>query len=680
MEKFLIQPKSGKSRFRKVLAGAVIFACIYFSVFYYLEQRAHQRVIDFFSLNGMTFETIETRWDGKFVAHNAEQTLAKGVETKFETLIGKISFFALKSKTIEVYNISSNFANSALAAPYAFFEDYTVYPLNSDINAVSGIDNISYKKATFPTLTYEIKTGDIVDTSAYTNIVLDNFEDGILEKVSVEKITSHHSSEDDSSKTVEDVYSTEINDGHVDKLNYKNLFNYFFKQSSANDNTNPYFDLLDSWSTGNVSTKLKLAKNSTLTLSAQSFKGSSISTRLMPRSLMEIYKILYSEEIYKVLSSGGENATQYPEERKIINTIYLDLLSAVGRFGIKVNGLSGKTSDVEIKTDKLELSYLDGLTNFAIDGFQIFGDNQKFGIDRFSISGLRFPNLMTAWKRKNESLQSGDMKTTGNFFTLNEMIPYFKTVRLSGLQFETKGVHASNNFVEEKSNGKKIDKLDIDANFSTGIIPQSLKIVLNNMKVPATFFVKPIYVPAPKSLDNTDDPFRPIHMDFNFDAMWQSDNETFKINEFSLKFAGIGDLLLNATIGNASEFLFSAEPIVIGAAASETSIKDANLSANFDGLIHYIENSTDPAWQQRVAELRDKIAVNTAEIFNSLPENFQNLGDNVESFIRDGGTLTIQAKAKSVSGVRLLDALAARTDPVAFMKKIDIVVDMKHPN
>lgn len=43
---------------------------------------------------------------------------------------------------------------------------------------------------------------------------------------------------------------------------------------------------------------------------------------------------------------------------------------------------------------------------------------------------------------------------------------------------DTQEAHVSNNFV-----GKKIDKLDIYGDFSTGSILQSLKIVINNMEV-----------------------------------------------------------------------------------------------------------------------------------------------------------------------------------------------------
>lgn len=81
-------------------------------------------------------------------------------------------------------------------------------------------------------------------------------------------------------------------------------------------------------------------------------------------------------------------------------------------------------------------------------------------------------------KRENDLLKSANTKTIGNSFTLNNMIPHFKTVHLTGLQYDTQEAHGSNNLV-----GKKIDKLDIYGDFSTGSILHSLKIVINNMEV-----------------------------------------------------------------------------------------------------------------------------------------------------------------------------------------------------
>ena len=680
MSEQTIKKATKMSLWKKIVISLIIVAILSGGFVFYLAQSAQKHVENFLKENGVTYGTLDVNWRRHFTAHDAKIKISKENSINVETIKGDVNFSGRTSKNIELENFTYTFFKYNISIPSMTLQNYSLNTKNNNASddATFNIKNISVKKITTPIMLMNRKTATEDETSTYNNVVYSDVDKGVVKKLTTESYSSENSF------SAQSLYSTEkrtirakTGKSVTDNLDLGYLISYFNEPSSATDAQNPFKDILSGWTIHDLSIDDIHNDRTSVNIKIDTLSGTKLSLRLLSFSLTDF---INSEDRLALY----QDTDKTPSTKMIAQS--LDMLSSIGAADAKVDGLSFSTNDTIGEIKNGSLSYQDGHFNFAMNDFKVKKGDKVTAIDNFSISDLRFTNVLEILKKFNEleASETGNKSDTYKDFSNRVglgLIPRFNKVHFSG-------VHIPADDDAQGHSSLDMDSADIDANFSLGAIPTSLKVALNGITVSATEWDKQFSEKSIPDITQSQQKggilealgYTTIKADMLFDASWNEQSEVLDVNELSFKYADMGNTALRGSFSNVDPAFFSDNTMTIAAAALGIRAQNIDLSVNADDFLARYEKYYDSITGEKFSDERKQAAIKTrlAVALFLGAENSQAFGDALQYFIQNGGTLNIHAKAKSKQGLGLLDLLQARLDPLSLLNKIDLSAETQH--
>lgn len=671
------------SPWKKIIIGLVVLAVICGVFFFFLAHTAQTHVEKFLKANNVTYSSLEVNWRRHFIAHEAKLNFSKDIAITIATIKGDVSFSGKTSKNLALEDIAYHIGKTDVSVPLLILKNYTIATQTDNKNADNRFDveNVAVKKAYMPTVSIKRKTALEEQNMSYTNVAYNDLDKGLIKKITTDGLSLNGKKLGKNGDTSKDELVT-MTSGKIvtDNLNIGHVIRYYTDQSSPTDTSNPFVDLMSAWSVENIIIDTAGGDDQGVThISFNRLSGTKFTTRLLPFSLIDFIVEADNLELGNVSD---------PVLLKQVNGKGLDILMSIGAADMNIDGLAVKTNQDTTEVQNLSIAYQNEHFDFAVKGIEMLDDNGKITLDNFSISDLHFANALTALKKINEmssdpgkNMSQAYQEATSKLgFSL---LPKFKNIHFDGLV-----VPATNVGTNQENPPVKINSFDADANFTLGAIPTSLKLSLKGIEISAADWDKQF---SGKAIPDITQPqqsegilealgYDKIKADLTFDAAWNSEKETIDINEISVKYSDVANVSLKATLSNVDQALFSDNAITIAAAALGIHAQSIDLSANADDFLKRYEKLYDSNTGEKFSDVRKQTAIKTrlAIALALGAENSQNMGEALQNFIQDGGTLNIHAKAKSQQGIGLSDILEAEIAPLSLLDKIDLSAQTQH--
>ena len=671
-----------KMPWKKIITGLVIIALICGGFVFYLARSAQKHVENFLKANGVSVGSLDVNWRRHFTAHNAKVKLSSEESLNIETIKGEVNFSGKTSKNLKLENLSYQFGKTEVSVPSMSVQNFA---LNDKTGANNGnvffdVTNIAVKKIVAPSMTVTRKTGNGGESMTYNNVVFNDFDKGIVKKLTSDGLSGEIRLADErNASTIDRIISTKTGKAEIENFNIGYLVRYYSEPFSAGETENPFKDITGNWSVEKLSIDDVIDKENAGNTTLEKISGTKFSVRQLPFSISEMVKQLNNAD--------GDNSIDKSDEAKLL-TEKLAIIPSIGFADMHLTGLAIKHPDNSTNVQDSSFIYNNGKFDIALKGIKnIDRDNNTTTIDDFSISQLRFPHI-NALLTKLDKLDKGDFDSISRVFTAFlqsenlPLMPQFDTIHLSGFSLLPP---PSENGADNSP--VTINSLNVKANFSLGAIPTSLKIELKGVEGSATDWDKEFPILTELGFSEVTNGgllnqlgYKTISEDFIFDGSWNADNETLDIKELTMNYPDMGRWSLKGSFINVDPAFFSDNVMTIAAAGLVIHAKSMDLTVNADNFLDRFAKFYNANTDENFASKRKEAAVK-ARLAIALflgAENSQKFGEALQNFIESGGTLNIHAKARSKQGIGLADFLAARLAPLSLFDKIDLSADIQH--
>ncbi|MES5099079.1 hypothetical protein ABUK73_12690 [Agrobacterium sp. BA1120] len=365
-----------------------------------------------------------------------------------------------------------------------------------------------------------------------------------------------------------------------------------------------------------------------------------------------------------------------PAEQKALLTKALSIFDIFGKSNMQLLGFKADVPDkeegstgkrVKGEIDRMDMQMDGRKVDFAMNGMRIGSDNDKIGIDEFSLKG--FDWTATA-KGLSEivGLDEAELAT----FQFQRLIPELGRIRLGGINIDATA--------PEQPDGA-----------TTGT-PERIKFSLRNFEmaltkpfngIPTDVEIRQDDLSLPVPADSSEEIFieaRKLGLDaltfsYGFSAGWDEPSDNLNIRDISLSSKDFGSVNLSGLISGFTQEFFSldinrAQAALFGLAGREMklTVKDEGMMAKAIKLYALQNDMTE---DQVRGTLSLGVNVILMQIAGEQPK-LQNAMEALARFASDPGTLTITAKSTGPNGLGIFDLIAASENPMLLLDKVDI--------
>lgn len=308
-------------------------------------------------------------------------------------------------------------------------------------------------------------------------------------------------------------------------------------------------------------------------------------------------------------------------------------------------------------------------SGMVMEGFSFAGDGAKGTIDSLSYSGFSFGPVLKELqallaKPEKEALESIDYR---------KLIPTLGTIRLTGLAVEAPQPVQPGQAPRAKPAEPirvGLGAFEIKAGEQLNGIPTSLALSIDKLTAPVVAngsndaALRDLIAMGYKVLD----------LSAKLDLAWTAASNELAIRTLSFGGAGMGQFEASGTLGNVTKDLFSsdlalAQIAALGATARNVQAKLQNLGL-FEKLIENEARKAGRKPEEVKRQYAMMASLGLAAILGP-SDGAKTLSAAIARFVAQPGTLTVQASAKSTSGLGLADVIAV-ADPTEIFDKLDI--------
>jgi hypothetical protein len=301
-------------------------------------------------------------------------------------------------------------------------------------------------------------------------------------------------------------------------------------------------------------------------------------------------------------------------------------------------------------------------SGFAMEGMQFASGPVKGRVDLISYSGFSFANsfreLRAVLAEPNADIEHLDFR---------RFVPKIGTVRFAGVAVDAPPAKPS-----EGPFKVALGTFELRGGEQLNGVPTSMGLTIDKLVAPivpteANPALKDLVAMGITSLD----------FSAKLDLAWDAVKNELGIKPLAFGAANLARIDANATLGNVTKDLFAsdlalAQVAALGATARQVEIKLQNF-----GLIEKLIENEARKSKRKVEEVRQQYSMMATMGLAAIlgpSEGAKTLASAVSRFVAKPGTLTVQASAKSSSGLGLADVLTI-TQPAEIFDKIDIKAD-----
>lgn len=691
MSQDTIEKPHKKSIWIKSIIAIVVLAIIASGVAFYFIYSAERHVKKFLALNHVSYDSLVVDKHRNFVALNAKIKVTENDAIDIQSIKGDLSLLGEKSKNITLENVHFVGNGNDISIPSIQIHDYVGKKAvsNKDTPYLVGNAVASIGRIEIPTINIDNKAGDYKNSYILHNVVYENIKNAIIGKATMDDATFSTSTNNDDDDS-DDPVSIKTGKWSLQNVNIDNIAKIYARPPDESEENNQSLKLYDAWSVNDILIIPSDEDTSSEKVSIKKISGDKISMKFLPLPLRNFMDTLHrdydNETTMNVFSSfvmkNGAAFKSSSDDLSInIDSIVLedqlkdfkahfDNITVSGDLSINMDGiaLEDELKDFKAHVSNITLSYEGDILNKSITDFTFESGNTVGELKHFSISGLNYQKLAYALTQKWQRV--GDDETSMEDTDYGDSILQFKTIHLDGLKV---------NSSDEEDMWISLDNIDVNADFTSGIIPKNLHIDMQGFTIPADdTFPNTQLGKKSRYLSLKELGYQVLKSNFKYDSVWNSDDKSLKI-DLAYSIDDMGQFSCQSTLLNVNETIFSANKLkLIAAPLIGVAIKSLDTSINLDGYLKKYEKY-DTANGGKFKEERHKIATQASPLITSLLGEAKSakIGGVMHNYIENGGTLNIHQKAKSADGIGFVDFIIAENDPLSLLNKIDITADVQ---
>lgn len=301
-------------------------------------------------------------------------------------------------------------------------------------------------------------------------------------------------------------------------------------------------------------------------------------------------------------------------------------------------------------------------SGFAIEGLKFAGGGARGSVDSISYVGFSYGPVVKALLEDLGRPGSGpDMDDWRRY------VPTLGTMRVVGLSVDAPPAKPGAAPVKVA-----LGTFEMKAGEQLNGIPTSLSLTLDKLVAPIT---EGAGNPAARDLIAMG--IRSLDLSAKVDLAWDAARNELAIRQVSLGGDGLARLALSGTLGNVTKDLFSNDVALAQVAALGATARGLTAKLENFGLVEKLIANEARKAGRKPDEMRQQFAMIASLGLASIlgpSDAAKTLTAAVSRFVAKPGTLTLDAKAKSASGLGLADVITI-TDPTEILDKIDLKAD-----
>jgi len=298
-------------------------------------------------------------------------------------------------------------------------------------------------------------------------------------------------------------------------------------------------------------------------------------------------------------------------------------------------------------------------SGFAMEGLRFSGSGASGAIDSISYSDFSFGPVIKALQ---EELAKPDLDT--DTIDWRKFVPTIGSVRLAGVSIDAPPLLPGNPPIKIG-----LGTFELKAGEQFNGIPTSLALTIDRLVTPITEGTG-----NPAARDMIAMGIRSLDLSAKIDLAWEAARNELAIRQISFGGAGLARLEASATLGNVTKDLFSSDTALAQVAALGATARGLNARLENFGLVEKLIANEARKAGRKPEEMRQQFAMIASLGLSSIlgpSDAAKALTAAVSRFAAKPGTLTVEASAKSASGLGLADVIAI-TDPTEILDKIDL--------
>jgi len=298
-------------------------------------------------------------------------------------------------------------------------------------------------------------------------------------------------------------------------------------------------------------------------------------------------------------------------------------------------------------------------SGFVVEGLQFSGSGAKGQIDSISHSGFSFGPVI-------RELQAALATPDTDFDTLDfrKFIPTIGTIRMTGLSVDAPPATGSTQPIKVA-----LGTFELKAGEQLNGIPTSVALTIDKLVAPITEGAG-----NPTATDLIAMGIRSLDLSAKLDLAWEAARNELAIRSISLGSAGLIKFDASGTLGNVTKDLFSSDLALAQVAALGATARTIEARLQNFGLIEKLIANEARKAKRKPDEMRQQFAMMASLGLAAIlgpSDAAKALTAAVSRFAAKPGTLTVQASAKSTSGLGLADVITL-ADPTEIFDKIDL--------
>ncbi len=301
-------------------------------------------------------------------------------------------------------------------------------------------------------------------------------------------------------------------------------------------------------------------------------------------------------------------------------------------------------------------------SGFAMEGFQFRSGEAKGGIDSIAYSGFKFGSVISelraALNEPDKPLEEVDFR---------RFIPTIGTVRLAGISIDAPAIITGKEPVKIS-----LGTFEIKAGEQLNGIPTSLALTIDKLVTPVS---EATGNPAAKDMIAMG--IRSLDLSAKLDLAWEAAKNEIAIRTLSFGSAGLAQIEATGTLGNVTKDLFASDLALAQVAALGATARNLQVKLQNYGLVEKLIENEARKSKRKVEEVRQQFtmvaSLGLAAVLGP-SDGAKSVAAAASRFVAKPGTLTVQASAKSTTGLGLADVITM-TEPTEIFDKIDLKAD-----
>lgn len=301
-------------------------------------------------------------------------------------------------------------------------------------------------------------------------------------------------------------------------------------------------------------------------------------------------------------------------------------------------------------------------SGFAMEGFQFRSGEAKGGIDSIAYSGFKFgaviQELRAALNEPDKPVDEIDFR---------RFIPTIGTVRLAGISIDAPAIITGKEPVKIS-----LGTFEIKAGEQLNGIPTSLAVTIDKLVTPVS---EATGNPAAKDMIAMG--IRSLDLSAKLDLAWEAAKNEIAIRTLSFGSAGLAQIEASGTLGNVTKDLFASDLALAQVAALGATARNLQVKLQNFGLVEKLIENEARKSKRKVEDVRQQFtmvaSLGLAAILGP-SDGAKAVAGAASRFVAKPGTLTVQASARSATGLGLADVITM-TEPTEIFEKIDLKAD-----